>query len=258
MKILALKAVLAAFLLTGANVSGQTINITVPNADFSDSSNYGTQEGGLLGVLGSYDRRIDYVSILNQGNGVWRGQGAGALGILLPPTTSITADTQKGVISGIGVNVANLVATSASIYQPDIGTNYTANTLYTLTADIDLGTVLSLDVINNPGFGIGLLANGSVLAASTSAAPGNVSLGLLSGTTYQLTLSHAIYTGNPAVGGDIGIQLYQNPGGLLGVGVTQVAFDNITLTATAVPEPGSLLFVTLGSVLLLRRQRRRA
>src|SRR5690606_32087606 len=77
----------------------QAANVPVPNGDFSSSGNVGSIGGGVLGASGT-DVAI--------GSGPWKGTYFGVLGLLAPPTLSITPGEAR--IGGLlGVNVLGIV-----------------------------------------------------------------------------------------------------------------------------------------------------
>jgi hypothetical protein len=122
-----------------------------------------------------------------------------------------------------------------------------------MTASVTTNSVLSLEVLNNAGFGIGLLANGDTVA-STTAASNIVNLVLIGGTTYQLTLDYTATVLD--AGSDLGVELYVGradqllTASLLG----NTSFDNVTVAI--IPEPSAAVLAgAAGAMVLLRRRR---
>lgn len=131
------------------------------------------------------------------------------------------------------------------------GINYAPNTVYALTADVDVKSLLSAGVtsLQTAGVGIGLLNGPGSLADSRS--PSVVlNLGLLSGTNYQVQLLYT--TGAIAPTGNVGISLFDSPSGLAQANLfSNVTFSNVSLDATAIastsaPEPSSSILLLLG------------
>jgi hypothetical protein len=127
---------------------------------------------------------------------------------------------------------ALFVAHGGIVYQ-DVGA-LAADTTYTLT--LAVGQRLSGGSNDNTGGGIFELINGTtdtgtVLAASTLDTPAEGTFNLQSLT----------YTTGDSVSGDLAIALLQTSG-------NQVVFDNVQLTAGAVPEPSIVLLLALGGV----------
>jgi hypothetical protein len=133
-----------------------------------------------------------------------------------------------------------------------------------LTADVFTGSLLSANALATAGVGIGL-ANvtgssiGSLIADTTTTNPVLVSLTLLSGNVYQLSLQFT--TGGAAPAGNIGVDLFDLPNGLASASLFQtVKFSNVTLDAAtagaATPEPATFLLagmVLLGCGVIKRR-----
>lgn len=224
--------------------------IPVPNGDFSDPGNAGSRSG-ILGLFGTYDDEIS--------DGPWSLEGDGVLGVIVslaPPTSTISSGaggnvTFSGLLSlGAGIDLAR---NSARTYQDDIGADLIGGSTYRLTAQVTTGSVLTLDLLSDAGFGIGLLANGDTVASTTSTA-NLINLVLLGGSTYQLTLD---YTATALdAGQDLGIELYVGrPDQLLTTSLLgDTSFDNVTLAI--IPEPSSALLAgATGALALLRRRR---
>ena len=200
-------------------------SIAVPNGDFSLAANHGSIGGGLVGGSGSGPI----------GAGPWGGRYWGALALLAPPTLTIGAG--KASVSGLlSINVAGLINNGA-YFEQQLATPWQAEKRYTLKATLDTGATLTLGALNSGNGGIALANGGSRVAASTTAS--NVSLDLISGTTYQLTLVHQTGT---SVSGNVGIQLFNEPAGVLsGSLLNGLSFDDIQLDVRAINQvPGSI------------------
>ncbi|MEO7199116.1 MAG: Ig-like domain-containing protein [Dokdonella sp.] len=200
-------------------------SITVPNGDFSLAANNGSIGGGLVGGSGSGPI----------GAGPWGGNYLGALALLAPPT--LTIGSGKASVNGLlSINVAGLINNGA-YFQQQMATTWQAEKRYTLRATLDTGATLTLGALSSGNGGIALANGGTRLAASTSSS--NVSLDLISGTAYQLTL---VYQSGTAVSGNIGIQLFNEPTGVLSANLLNgLAFDDIQLDVRAINQiPGSI------------------
>jgi hypothetical protein len=234
-----------AFALAGP-LFAQTI--TVPNGDFSSPLNYGTQ-GAIVG---------SYANVQLGTGGPWRVSGDGILGVLLAPSATISSTNQNALFGGLlSANVVlDLVNNDARIYQNDLGASlpkFVTGTTYLLTADVTTNTPLSLGVLTNNGIGIGLLAASTLTASTTPAAGGIVSVGLLSGSTYKVSLT---YTADAADNGkNIGVEGFVGRNPLVSISALGSAtFDNFTLAV--IPEPSAVaLLGAAGAIGLLRRRR---
>jgi len=229
--------ILSFLTITGSFSVSMATNIPVPNGDFTNSSNDGTVGGLLINPNGGP---------VNIGSGPWQGSWTGVAGLLAPPSLNITDAVGGGTatISGV-VNVDLLTmgfTSNGGNFSNLTGTPFVSGTTYQLTADVNVGSLLSLGVLQaNSGVGIGL-TNGSTLLANTTTSPASlVSLTLLSGTTYQLTLD---YTATSS-GGDIGITLFDKPPNVLTTTLFGSAtFSNVGLAT--VPEPAPIVLVCVG------------
>jgi hypothetical protein len=228
-------------------------SVLIPNQNFTDTTNSGHIGGGILNPSNT--------ALI--GTGPWEGTYNGALGVLAPPVLTIDDESTGGTatISGIaGINVLGLVNNSGWIQQTLAATPYAANTTYTLTADINANTLLTVDALDSYGAGIALLNNNSLLASSADSTQlvSIVALGDLD--DYQLSLT--ISTGATAPSGNIGIRLFDTPSGLLSANLlADVQFSNINLTdspnggsgggGTATPEPRETFLTGLVMVLVV-------
>lgn len=173
--------------------------------------------------------------------------------MLLPPSMNISTTGGFGgngsaTISGIAnVGVLGIVDNGA-LFSQTLANTYQANTTYTLTADVFTGSLLSANTLATAGVGIGL-ANvtgsgiGSHISDTTTTNPVLVSLTLLSGNIYQLSLQFT--TGGLAPTGNFGVDLFDLPNGLASASLFQtVKFSNVTLDA-ATPEPVTFLLASM-------------
>ena len=199
--------------------------IPIPNGDFSDPANNGSAGGGLVGASGSN------VTI---GSGPWTATYSGVAGLLAPPT--LTIGSGNGTISGIaGVGAVNAVDNSAFFFQT-LAVGFTANTTYTLTADITSSQPLTLSLLSTGNAGIALTGSSGTLASTANGDPSQIGLTPIDSNTTEVTLQFT--TGAVPPSGNIGIQLFAQPNGVLNGDLLQsVSFDNVTLDAVpAVPE----------------------
>ena len=202
--------------------------LSVPNANFSDSANTGSVGGDLLGGSGS--------AVI--GSGPWSGAYAGVLSVLAQPTLSIGGGDAQ--VSGLlGVDVGGILNNSGYFFQ-DTGTPWIANRRYTLTADIDAGGILDVNVLNSGNVGIALATGSTPATRVASSNAGGGVLTLLGGTSYRLSIEFV--TGG-TVSGNIWPQLYAEPSGLLTANLLgSVSFDNVVLTTHLLTQvPASLV-----------------
>lgn len=205
--------------------------IPVPNGDFSDPGNDGSI-GGLIGL-----------DIVNQpiGSGPWLGSARGPLGLLLQPTLTIDSSGQEGRIQGLlGLSLLAGLLNNSGAFSQVLSETYQTGRFYVLSANIDAGGLLDLSLLGTTNVGIGLLANGTLIASSNTASPQLLSLYLLSGTTYQLRFG---YYAAPGDTGPVGVQLFNEPSGLLTASLlTSTAFSNVQLEGRDI-GPTSLIQV---------------
>ncbi len=204
--------------------------VPVGNGDFSAAANAGSVGGGLIGGSGTN------VPI---GTGPWTGTYAGALGLLAPPTLSISATTQNATIGGlVGVSALGLI-NNGGYFGQALTTSVQPNTRYILSADVDVGRVLQLGLLDNTHTGIAIAAGGSVLASSDTAPAGAVTLQLLLGTTYHLEMT---YVSPASIAADpIELRLFAQPQGLLTADLLPtIRFDNVALDAVTLGVPATV------------------
>lgn len=203
----------------GFSTSSIAAPITVPNGDFSNSANDGQIGGGLIGGSGR--------GVI--GTGPWNGTYKGVASLLAPPL--LTIGNHEATISGLlGVNVLGIVDNSGYFSQ-SLTTAYEANEHYVLTANVDASVPLNVGILNTGNAGIALTQGTNVLAA-TGTTGAIVSLSLLSGTRYKLTLA---YDTGATVSGNIGVRLFAKPQNLVTANLlTAVSFTNVTLSGSAI------------------------
>ncbi len=190
--------------------------IPVQNGNFMDTSNNGSVGGGLIGSSGSADI----------GGGPWQGTYAGILDLLAPPL--LTINSGHATISGLaGTNVLVLV-NNGGYFSQNLSTAYTSNQHYVLSAIVDAASALDTGTLNNGNVGLALTEGTTILASTADAPASAVSLSLLNGTSYQLSLS---YDTGTIVSGNIGIELLAEPQNLVSANLLgTVNFSNVTLS----------------------------
>lgn len=156
-----------------------------------------------------------------------------------------------------GLGEYGLVQTLAATLQ--------ANTSYSL--QVDIGNIASgmaqnqtyFDLQGFPGYRIDLLAGNTVLASDNNTLAGSIDEGQFGLSVVQFTTgaSHASLIDQP-----LGIRLVNLNviDAAFPLAHLEVDFDNVRLTATAIPEPAAWSWLALiaGGVALLRRRYRQA
>lgn len=211
--------------------------ITVPNGDFSAPGNDGTIGGGLGGGSGSN------VMI---GTGPWLGTYWGIASLLLPPTLDIDAGNQTASISGLaGVGIA--VLNNGGYFTQSLPDNYQFGRFYVLSAHVDAGELLTLDLLGDSGVGIGLRSGGSVLAETTTSPPHLLDLDLQDGNNYRLRLG---YLADAAATGPINLKLGYEPSGVATVDLFGgVTFRNVELEVRDIGVATAVEILSFGDVL---------
>ena len=111
---------------------------------------------------------------------------------------------------------------------------------YVYTLMVDVGWRVDLPEL--PDFQIQLVVDGVVVATASEA------INPIRGEFETVTLQYAVQAGDPLAGGNIEIRL-GSPESMLG-------FDNVRLSYTAIPSPGSLALLAVAGAVLRRRRRR--
>jgi|GEM_PF-1109981 len=204
--------------------------VAIPNGDFSAATNAGTVGGGLLGGSGNH------VPI---GLGPWTGTYAGVAGLLAPPSLTISSGAQNASISGLaGLSVLGLV-NNGGYFAQTLPFAVQPNTRYIFGADINVGRVLELGLLDNTHTGIALAANNVVLAGSDTAAAGAVTLQPLSGNSYHLSLTYV--SPMTIAANALELRLFAQPQGLLTADLLPtIVFDNVVLDTVALGMPNSV------------------
>ncbi|WP_190278965.1 Ig-like domain-containing protein [Dokdonella koreensis] len=204
---------LAAFGLAWAALV-QAAPIAIPNGDFSNAANNGSVGGGVLGGTGTN---------VQIGAGPWRANYWGVAGLLAPPVLEI--GNGRAAIGGLaGLSVLGIL-NNGGYFRQTLPVAWEPNRRYTLKADINAGSVLGLALINSQGVGSALVSGTTRLSSTTSASL--VTLNLLGGNLYELALT---YETGPTVSGNIGIDLFYEPSGVLSASLLgAVDFSNVRL-----------------------------
>ncbi|HET9034196.1 MAG TPA: Ig-like domain-containing protein [Dokdonella sp.] len=215
---LILLAAFGVFLCIAAQASVPTqpnASVIVSNGDFSNPANDGSIGGGVVG--GSGGGPI--------GSGPWAGSYNGIAALLAPPTLTIGAG--KAQIGGLlGVNAVGILNNNGR-FRLNTGIAWQPNRRYVLEADIDASSVLTANVLLGGNVGIAISTDISKASRVVSSTSGTATLSLLSGTTYRVSVE---YVTGASVSGNIFVQLFGEPNGLLGVNLlSAVSFDNVTL-----------------------------
>ena len=208
----------SALICVGICTHAVSAPIAVPNGDFSSVANEGNIGGGIIGGSGSGAI----------GSGPWNGTYYGVLGLLAPP--ALTVAPGHGTISGLaGIDVLN-IADNGGYFSQTLEAAYQGNTRYVLGADVDAGAPLAVGLLSSANAGLAL-TKGSTILASTADNGASVSLDLLSGTTYRVTLT---YNTGASASGNIGIRLFAEPQNLISANLLNaISFANVTLSAGA-------------------------
>ena len=214
-------------------VSGTAFSasIPVPNGDLSSPANFGQVGGGAIGGSGSSPI----------GSGPWSGSYQGALGLLAPPTLTITAGNAS--ISGLlGINALGIVNNSG-YFAVGSTTPFAANRRYTVGVDVDAGGLLGVGALTSGNVGVAITRSGTRLASSATSS--NVTLQLITGNSYHLQMT---YDTTATVSGNVGIDVFAEPGGLLTAALLPtVNFSNVTLDQRLINQvPASTVDVSSG------------
>lgn len=253
------KAILMLSMLLCVGFSLEATPLGALNGDFTAPGNAGVVGcGSGICLLGGNGTNVG----IGTSAGPWVGTWTSALGLLLPPTLTISAanapeDSTKGFaeVSGLlaGTSLLGALVDDTAFFYENTGNSFIPNETYDLKADITSGGLLSATILSNAGVGIALMAGNTVVASSTDGAH-LLGLSLLSGNTYLADIQFT--TGSTPPAGPIGIRLFNTPSGLAQANLlSDVKFSNVVLT----PEPGGILLAGAGLIVIgLIRKRRLA
>lgn len=231
------KTVTAALCFTciAMSVAAQAGAIAVPNGDFSMATNAGTIGGGIVGGA-AVDQGI------GSSGGPWKGTYNGVLALLAPPTLTIDTTAHTAAISGlVGVNVGGILS-NGGYFSQTLGDAYLPTKRYTVSANVDTGSPLTLGVLGTANAGISLRSGATVLGSSATAPPQLIDLSLLNGTNYRLRL---IYDTGASVSGNVDVQLFDLPQGLVTANLLgSVAFGDVSLNVGAITDANTQLEVS--------------
>ncbi|MGH8172940.1 MAG: Ig-like domain-containing protein, partial [Rhodanobacteraceae bacterium] len=215
----------------GASVFANAVEIPIPNGSFTDAGNFGTVGGALIGASGQ-DVPI--------GAGPWLGNYHGVLGLLAPPTLTIS-EGQAAIDGLAGANLLGILNNGGSFSQT-LSSDYTIGQRYTLSVEVDTGSLLDLSVLSSGNVGIALWNGDILLASSATAPPDLVDLQPVLGTTYLLSLEFDV---TALLAGPIGVELFAQPDQLIGIELlSTMSFSNATLDSVAIdPASGSVIAV---------------
>lgn len=203
----------ASLLLAGWVLTAVAAPIVVPNGDFSNPANNGT---------------INTAGTAPIGSGPWSGTSVAVAGLLLPPTLTIGAGAAR--IDGLlSINVAGILNNSGRFHL-DTGAAWIGNRRYTVSVDVDANVLLGAGVLTSGNVGVALATSNTVASRVASSATGApVTLTLLSGTRYRITLTHET---NASVSGNVFIHLFAEPGGVLSANLlSAITFDDVALAS---------------------------
>lgn len=240
---------LAISLLIGGSTASATTTFV---STFDDPGNVGTVGGG--GLLGSSGSDVPI------GSGPWKGTYNGILGLVAPPTLTISnsggfGGTGSGEIADLaGVGAVGGIVNNSGWFFIDTGVAWAPTTSYRLSVDVYTGGVISnAAVLSAAGVGAALTDAADNPVISSTDPTALLSLQILTGDWYRLSLDYT--SGGSVPGSNIGIRLFDAPTDLLTADLlATVRFSNVTLEE--VPEPGyTALLAILLVVLAAMRER---
>lgn len=209
--------------------------LNVPNGDFSAPADAGTVGGGLLGSSGTN------VPI---GAGPWMASYRGVIGLLAPPLMQIDSVTRSASISDVLGIQALSILNNGGYFSQVLPASYQPNKRYTLVTEIRQGMALDLPLMAAAGVGSAFRSGNTVLARSAAAAADHVRADKIDATTQRMAFS---YDTGPAASGPIGIEMYDEPQGLLDAQLEESAeFSQVKLAESTIPPANSTLTVTGG------------
>lgn len=213
--------------------------ITVVNAGFEDISGETPLNEFTFGPLNGWGL-YDPDGITTGGTG-----GDYFIGTLMPtPPISFTTGASEGQRLGLAFNFLGSGGQGVYGMQQTLAETLQPNTSYAL--QVDIGNIASGQIYNLdglPGYRVDLLAGGVLLSQDNNSLMGSIPEGQFRTTfvSFQTGAAHA------QLGQSLGIQLVNlnqvDP--LFPNANLEVNFDNVRLTAAAVPEPATIGFFGL-------------
>lgn len=250
-----------ALVFAGLGQSGAQVLIPINNSSFAT----GTGDMPGVAVLVGGASALGPQQVGNTGwYGLANATSLGGLALGFRPEIGVNTAGSPGVGSlnyALGASLGGLLGLEtpeATLWQPLTGRSILTNTTYTLSVDINAGSLLDVSALSSRGFGIGLTSNsttgsiGSYFADSLSN-PGILNITALSGTAERLTLTFT--TGSSVPTGDLGVAIFAGRGNQavqLSL-LTEYTIDNVQLSA--VPEPHVAILVGLGLLVLIKGHR---
>ncbi|GAB4180519.1 MAG: hypothetical protein Fur0032_21490 [Terrimicrobiaceae bacterium] len=243
----------------------QAESILVTNPGFEDISGESPFNEFTFGPLNGWD-------LYDPGNITSGGAGATYfIGTLRPTVLDPVGNPgvheffPDGAIEGIRVGIAFNFAGSGGQgeygFQQILNTPLQANTEYTL--QVQIGNIASGLAVNNdffdldgfPGYRVDLMAGGVVLSSDNNSLAGSIPEGGWGLSTVSFTTGPT----HEQLGQNLGIRLVNLnvvdpafPGSDL-----EVDFDDVSLSAVAIPEPGAAAMILLGGIVVWATARRR-
>lgn len=163
-----------------------------------------------------------------------------AVPLVVPARAEIINPTGPGPVNISGSNIGLLrsnglagVGTTGTAFQ-DLGVSYTANSRYSLSADVGLENIASA----LSDFGLNLM-NGSNTTATLNKSS-LISLLVDSDSLVHVTLTFDTNSSPPS--GNVGVEFFETS--LAGV-AGAFMFDNVSLNVTAIPEPATIALIGL-------------
>lgn len=253
----------AVIAIIGFNQAEAQVLIPVNNSSFATGT--GQMAGELTLLTGSSPLGPQQV-----GDTGWYGLANSTTATVIVPVAGIRPEITvnsagaPGVASlnyNLGASLGGLVGLEtpeASLWQPLTGQSLLANTTYTLSVDMNAGSLLNLAALSSRGVGIGLTTGSSASSigsyvADTLSSPLLLSITPLSATDQRLTLTFT--TGSSVPTGDLGVSIFAGRGNqALELSLlTNYTFDNVQFSA--VPEPHISVLVGFGLLVLLKGHR---
>ena len=237
----------------------EAVDINVVNHSFEDITGESPFNEFTFGALNGWDL---YESSINQTS---FGDGPDYyIGTLTPqPGVNITGGAPDGDRVGIAYNTAETGGGGEYGLQQTITTDqlqaFTQYTLQVEAINIASGTALSGEFFNLAGFSgyrVALMAGGVEIAFDDNTLAGSI----IDGGFATSTIVFETGAGHAQLGQDLGIRLVNlniidTTDATTTAADLEVDFDNVRLSAQAVPEPGTSALLGLGGLLIARRRR---